>query len=54
MLVAFTRFCRFSEGDFCRKSLISMGQNGRLKSGKLLNLIEHIGNKTGQFLVSLL
>ena len=33
------------EKGFCRKSPISTGMNGRLKPGKLLNLIEHIGIK---------
>ena len=42
------------ERAFCRKSLISSGRNDRLKPGKLLILIEHIGDKIRQFLISLL
>ena len=37
-----------------RKSPISMGRTDRLKPGKLLNLILHIGDKTRQFSTSLL
>ena len=44
--VVFTCFCRFSKEAFCRKSTISTGRNGRLKSVKLGNLVEHIGDKT--------
>ena len=39
-------FCRVLEGAFCGKSSIWMGGNGRLKPGKLLSLIEQIGNNT--------
>ena len=39
LLADFTRFCRFSKGALCRESPISTGMNGRLKPGKLLNLI---------------
>ena len=39
LLAVFARFCRFSKGALCRKSLISTGRNGRLKMGKLLDLI---------------
>ena len=35
----FARFSRFSKGAFYRKSPISAGRNGRLKPGKLLDLI---------------
>ena len=38
-LAVFARFCRFLKGAFYRKSPISTGRNGRLKSGKLLDLI---------------
>ena len=34
----FASFCRFSKGAFYRKSPFSMGRNGRLKPGKLLDL----------------
>ena len=54
LLGVFTLFCRFSKGAFCRKSPTLTERNDRLKPGKLLNLIEHIGDKTRQFLVSLL
>ena len=49
MLAVFARFCRFSKGAFCRKSLTSTGRNDRLKPGKLLNLIWLIGDKKGCF-----
>ena len=49
MLDVFTRFCRFSKGVFCRKSPTSMGRNVRLKPGKLLNIIWHIGDNIRQF-----
>ena len=39
LLAIFARFWSFSERAFYRKSLISMGRNGRLKPGKLLDLI---------------
>ena len=39
LLAVFARFYRFSKGAFYRKSPISMGRNGRLKPGKLLDLI---------------
>ena len=39
LLAVFARFCRFSKGAFCRKPPILTGMNGRLKLGKLLNLI---------------
>ena len=51
LLVVFAGFCRFSKGVFGRRSHISTGRQGRLKPGKLLNLIEHIGNKTRQLLL---
>ena len=47
-LVVFNRFCRFSKGAFRSKSLIATERKGRLKTGKLLNLIGHVGNKTRQ------
>ena len=49
LLGVFNRFCRFPKGAFCRKSPISTGKNGRLKPGKLLKLIGHIGDKKRQF-----
>ena len=49
-----THFSRSLKGAFFRISLISTGRNSRLKPGKLLNLIGHIGKKTGQFSLSLL
>ena len=39
LLAVIARFCRFSKGAFYRKSPISTGRNGRLKPGKLLDLI---------------
>ena len=45
LLRVFTRFLLVFERAFCRKSPISTGRNGRLKLGKLLNLIWHIGDK---------
>ena len=39
LLAVFARFCRFLKGAFCRKSPISTGRSGRLKPGKLLDLI---------------
>ena len=39
LLAVFTRFCGFSKGAFYRKSPTSTGRNGRLKPGKLLELI---------------
>ena len=39
LLAVFARFCKFSKGAFYRKSPISTGRNGRLKPGKLLELI---------------
>ena len=39
---------------FCRKSTISTGRNDRLKLSKLLNVTEHICNKTRQFAIKLL
>ena len=39
LLAVFACFCRFSKGVFCKNSPISMGRNGRIKPGKLLNLI---------------
>ena len=54
LLAVFTHFCRFSKGAFCSKSPISTGKNGRLRQGKLLTLIGHIGNETRQFSVSFL
>ena len=43
----FARFCRFAKWAFNRKSTISTGRNGRLKPGKLLDLIDISGiNKT--------
>ena len=39
LLAVFARFCMFSKGAFYRKSPIAMGRNGRLKPGKVLNLI---------------
>ena len=53
LLYIFIRFCRFLEGAFCRKFPISTRRNGRLKLGKLLSLIEHVGSKTGPFSISL-
>ena len=35
----FCSFCRFSKGASYRASPISTGRNGRLKPGKLLDLI---------------
>ena len=54
LLAVFARFCRFAKGAFCRKSPISMGRNGRLKPGKLLDPIGHIGDIIRQFLISVL
>ena len=54
LFTVFARFCRFPKGAFCRKSPISTGRNDRLKPGKLLNLIEQIGDKIRQFSISLL
>ena len=39
LLAVFARFCRFSKGAFYGKSPTSTGRNGRLKPGKLLDLI---------------
>ena len=39
LLALVARFSRFSKGAFYRKSPISTGRNGRLKPGKLLDLI---------------
>ena len=39
LLAVFARLCRFSKGAFYRKSPISMGRNGQLKPGRLLDLI---------------
>ena len=39
LLAVFSRFCKFSKGDFYTKSPILTGRNGRLKSGKLKDLI---------------
>ena len=39
LLAVFARFCRFLKGAFYRKSPISTGRNGRLKPGKVLDLI---------------
>ena len=39
LLAVFPRFCRFSKRAFYRKSSASTGRNGRLKPGKLLDLI---------------
>ena len=49
LLVIFTCFGRFLEGTLTRKFSRSTGSNGQLKRGKLLILIENIGNKTQQF-----
>ena len=51
---AFHSFCRFSEGAFCIKSPLSVGREGQLKPGKLLNLTEDIGNEIWQFSIFLL
>ena len=48
MLAVFARFCRFSKGAFCGRSPIPTRRNDRLKTGKLLNLIWHIEDKTRQ------
>ena len=39
LLAVFACFCRISKGAFYRKSPISTRRNGRLKPGKLLDLI---------------
>ena len=39
LLAIFACFCRFWKGAFYRKLPISTGRNGRLKPGKLLDLI---------------
>ena len=52
LFFVFTRFHRFSKGDFCTKPLIFTGSNGRLKPSGLLSLTEHIGNKALQFSTS--
>ena len=52
--MVFAHFYRYVKGAFCTKSVILMGSNGRLKLGKLLNLIRQIGDKSRQFSVSLL
>ena len=54
LIAVFAYFCRFSKGAFYRKSPISTGRNGRLKPGKLLDLIWHIKDKIRQFSISLL
>ena len=54
LLAVFACFCRFSKEDFYRKSPISTGSNGRIKPGKLLDLIWHSGDKIRQFSISLL
>ena len=53
-LFVFTRVCKFSKWAFGRTSFISAGKKGRLKPGKLLNLIGHIRNETRQLSISLL
>ena len=50
----FHSFLQVSKGAFCRRSSIWIGRNGRLKPGKLLNLIKDIGNETRQFSILLL
>ena len=45
----FHSFLKVIERGFCRKAPISTGRNDRLKLGKLLSLIECIGNNTRQF-----
>ena len=46
-------FCRLSKEVVCRKSPLSTGRNGRLKPGRLLNIVGHIGVETRQFSISL-
>ena len=49
LIVVFTRFCWFSEGNFGTKSPISSGRNVGLKPIKLLNQIGYIGDKQDSF-----
>ena len=50
----FHSFLQVFEKSFCRKSPVSTGRNDRLKPGKLLNLIRHIGHQIIQFSIALL
>ena len=47
-------FAAFLKEAFCVNSPISRGRNGKLRSGKLLNILGHIGNETSKLLVSFL
>ena len=50
----FHSFLQVFERDFMQQIIISTGRNDGLKPSNVLNLIQHIGNKTRQFSVLLL
>ena len=50
----FHSFLQVPIGALCRKSQILTRRSDRLKPGKSLNRIWHIGDETGQFSISLL
>ena len=50
----FHSFVRLSEGAFCRNRSYEREKKERLRLGKAFNIIEHIGNETRNFSISLL